>query len=649
MTSPLSPGDYQLSSNLPAGRPRRLEPHQASPQSSSRQTGRRDPSRVHHPGPAMMPSHSSSMPSRQGYYPNAHTSTSNTPRHSSHALHNSTPERPSRRNVNIFDVHNENITEAEAYKRLTSYIVISIKRATDPYDLDGDEPAPPPTWEKASHLIRRDVSQQEARRKVRKLDKETGSAADKKKDLPSAIQRQLERAWRNLEETEGDTRFVYTLAQVDWKLTGGREEKHGGRSKEKRRSRERRGSKTKREWASVTAYFKREPGRNEDCVRILKAQLAERRQGRRGVHDDRRLPLRSSGQVPLPRNVQEDTSRSQGRHFEHEPRIQRRSSMSQHSDVAHRPVRAARPRTLPQNTSAAPIPIPPRSDISQAIEAQNRRIQSHAARTERQATAGSYNSRSSITSFSSLSTEDSGTKMTPSSSVEQSHSLTPPPQLHQPHRQYHGRSRGRSSYRQHHTGDESVVLEVARPQRLHNPAYRVIRIPPAAPDPISAVSEADMRRRPDQRTYHDGLSRSMGQGSTPRQPRGIEDPQESVRAPLYLTGRNPSGRDQDMDQLGDRLSRTSLAGSPRSHPGEARDAVNQRDYIEAPRRYRDVSEDDGFVMPRPAGGIWRRRDAQRYMAERRQTDQDGWDLGRTSPLLYEEGQRRVSSYAGYRR
>lgn len=588
----------------------------------------------------MMPSHSSSMASHQGYDPAAHVSTSITPRHSPRILHSSPPEHPSRRNVNIFDVRNENITEAEAHKRLTSYIVIRIKRATDPYDLDGDETAPPPTWEKASHLIRRDVSQQDARRKVRKLDKETGSVADKKEDLPSAIQRQLERAWRNLEETEADARFVYTLAQVDWKLKGGREKKRGGRSKEKRRSRERHGSKTKREWASVAAYFRREPGRNADCVRILKAQLAERRQGERGVHDDHRLPLRSSGRVPLPRNVQDDTSRSQARHFDHEPRLQRRSSLSQHSNsVAHRPL----------NTSAAPIPIPPRSNISQAIEAQNRKIRSHAPRTERQAMASSYNSRSSITSFCSWSTESSGSNMTPSSSVEQSHSIPPPPQLHQPRRQYHGRSRVRSSYHEHRIGDEFVVLEVARPQRAHHTADRLIRIPPAAPDPISAVSEADMRRRPDQKVYHGGMSRSMGQGSTPRQPRGIEDPPKSVRDHLYRTERNPSGRNQDMDQLGDRLSRTSLAGSPRSRPGEARDPVNHHEYVDVPRRSRNSSDDDGFVIPRPARGARRRRDTQRYMAERRRRDQDAWDLGRTSPLLYGEGQRRVSSYAGYRR
>ncbi|KAK1247940.1 hypothetical protein MKX07_000828 [Trichoderma sp. CBMAI-0711] len=548
------------------------------------------------------------------------------------------------------DIRDEDITEEEAYNRLTSYVVVRIVKATDPYDVDSEGHALPPTWEKASHSIRRDVSQHDARRKVRKLDRETGSVADKKKHLPSVIQRQLEYAWKNLERTESDPRFVYTLAQVDWKskvgeIEGG-EERRDRRSKDKKRSRNRHGSKgssrskAKSERVSVTAYFRREPGRNENCARILEAQLAERRQGARGAHDDHLLPLRaSSGRAPLPRNVQAGPSQIQTQHYENEPQVKYQFPWNQHS------IKVAQP--------AVPTSIPPRSSISQAIEDQNRRIQSNAPRLDREATARSYDSRSSVTSFSSLSTEESGAKVTPSSSYEQNHSLSTPHvhqlshQQQQQQQQQHGDSRGRTSYRQHRSGDEAVMLEVARPQRPYNPAERFINIPPAAPDPINAVSEDDMRRRVNMMTYHGGMARSMGEESAPRQFRGIRKKKmpesQRERDPMYHTARYHSGSNQDMDQLGDEFRRTSLVDGSRNRSGEARDPDIHYNYREAPRRHRDDDNDDdndGLAMPRPVRGPWRRRDAQRYMAERRRTDQDAWDLGRMSPLLYGKGQRK---------
>ena len=585
------------------------------------------------------------MPPQQGYHSHTHTSTSMAPPpHSPRPLYQSPPELPSQRNIHILNTRDEDINEEEAYNRLTSYVVVRIEKATDPYDIDSEGRALPPTWEKASHSIRRDVSQHDAKRKVRKLDKETGSVADKKKHLPSAIQRQLEYAWKNLERTESDPRFVYTLAQVDWKskvdeIEGG-EERRDRRSKDKKRSKNRHESKgssrskAKSERVSVTAYFRREPGRNENCVRMLEAQLAERRQGARGAYDDDPLPPKTAGQAPLPRNVQAGPSQIQTQHYEYEPQVKYQFPWNQHS------IKVAQP--------AVPTSIPPRSSISQAIEDQNRRIQSNAPRLDREASARSYNSRSSVTSFGSLSTEDSGTKRTPSPSYEQNYSL---PHLHQQshhhhQQQQHDDSRGRSSHRQHRSGDEAVVLEVARPQRPYDPAGRFINIPPAAPDPINAVSEEDMRKRVNKKTYRDRIARSMGEESAPRQFRGLQKKMpesQRERDPMYHTARYHSVSNQDMDQLGDEFRRTSLADGPRNRSGEARDPDIHYNYREAPRRYRDDDDDDnddGMAMPRPVRGPWRRRDAQRYMAERRRTDQDAWDLGRVSPLLYSKGQRK---------
>ncbi|OPB45169.1 hypothetical protein A0O28_0073750 [Trichoderma guizhouense] len=127
-------------------------------------------------------------------------------------------ESQQRRNIDIIDIRDESITESEARKRLSSLIVVRMERLADPYDLDDEGNPVRPTWDKATHTVRRDISQEDARRRVRELNKETGSVTDKKNELSSAIQRQLEHAWNKLDNTETDPRFIYTLAQLDWKF-----------------------------------------------------------------------------------------------------------------------------------------------------------------------------------------------------------------------------------------------------------------------------------------------------------------------------------------------------------------------------------------------------------------------------------------------
>ncbi|KAL7948332.1 hypothetical protein V8C42DRAFT_314126, partial [Trichoderma barbatum] len=545
-----------------------------------------------------------------------------------------------------------------------------MERSADPYDIDDEGNPVPPTWKKASHTVQRDISQQEARRKVRELDKETSSVTDKKNELSSTIQRQLEHAWNKLENMETDPRFVYTLAQLDWKLkrieTAGAydDRKHDRRSKDKKRSKERyrskmspSRSKPKRERVSVTAYFKREPARNENCVRMLKAQQAERRE-----HEGGSLPMMIPGQPPQLRPALFNTAHSLPQIQTHQPafvpQVQCRFPLNQPPNAmvnqlrgpttAHPPFPPPHPPP-PQQPSSLPARIPPaapleslpRNNIPRAIEAQNRRIQSYAPIMERQATAGSHNSRSSVTSFSSLSGEDSDTNLTPNSSIDPS-----PP--------HHDGRRGRSRYRQHRDGGESVALEVARNhERPHNPADRFIGIPPPAPDPVKAVSEAYMLRRAEQQAYREEImdaqvmARSMTSGhlNPTQQPRTIHKTQGNQRAPLHHAARYSLGR-QDMDRLGDRLSRTSLADDPRSRTEAARDPAIHYEYREAPRRYQD-DFDDEIIEPGSSRGPWRRQDAQRYMADRRRTDQDAWDLGTSGPLRYGDSQQRSRTYAEY--
>lgn len=645
MISGLPEGVVQLSSNRRAGHPRRPEPQQSSLQPPVHQIGERSLGQMSPPIHSMMqPRPSSSYSSHMPL----------TPAHNARASHQPMSESQPRRNSDIIDIRDENITESEARKCLSSFIVVRMERLANPYDLDDEGNPMRPTWDKATHTVRRDISQEEARRKVRELNKETGSVTDKKNELSSAIQSQLEHAWNKLDNMESDPRFVYTLAQLDWKYkrveTRGHDRKHDRRSKDKKKSKEKHKSKRspsrskpKRERVSVTAYFKREPGRNEHCLKMLRAQRQE--YGSRSLPLNEHLPMVIPGQPPRPQPVQNNTARSLPHFQTHQPvfdpQVQCRFPLSQPSNaLAARPNGSAPPPPFPPPPppssqpplSSLPARIPPpsissRSNLSQAIEAQNRRIQSNAPRMERQATAGSHNSRSSVTSFDSLSSEDSDDDiLTPSSSVGHS-----PPQ--------HDGQRGRSRYRQHQNGGESVALEVARRQR---PADRFVGIPPPAPDPIKAVPDAEIPRRVEQRAYREGvmdapgISRSMPTGnmSSSRQPRIIHDPPESQRSLPHHSARY-SLSNQDMDRLGERFSRTSLADEPRSRP-------------EPPRRYCDDSDDE-IMVPGSSRGPWRRQDTQRYMADRKRTDQDAWDLGSSGPLRYGESQRRVSTYAGYER
>ncbi|KAL6813532.1 hypothetical protein V8C40DRAFT_283255 [Trichoderma camerunense] len=646
MISGLPEGVVQLSSNRRAGHPRRPEPQQSSLQSSVHQIGDRGLAQMSLPRQSMMQPRPSS--SYNSHMPPI-------PAHNARTSHQPMSESQPRRNVDIIDTRDGNITESEARKRLSSLIVIRIERLADPYDLDDEGNPMRPTWDKATHTVRRDISQEDARRKVRELNKETGSVTDKKNELSSAIQRQLEHAWNKLDNMESDPRLVYTLAQLDWKYkrveTRGHGGKHERRNKDKKKSKEKHKSKRspsrskpKKERVSVTAYFRREPGRNEHCLKMLRAQRQEH--GSRSLPLNEHIPMVIPGQPPRPQPVQNNTARSLPHFQTHQPafdpQVQCRFPLSQPSNaLAARPNGSAPPPPFPPPPpppssqpalSSLPARIPPpsissRSNLSQAIEAQNRRIQSNAPRMERQATAESHNSRSSVTSFDSLSSEDSEDDiLTPSSSVGHS-----PPQ--------HDGQRGRSRYRQHQNGGESVALEVARRQR---PADRFVGIPPPAPDPIKAVPDAEIPRRVEQRAYREGvidapgMARSMPTGnmSSSRQPRIIHDPPESQRSLPHRSG-GYSLSNQDMDRLGERFSRTSLADEPRSRPEPA-------------RRYRDDSDDE-IMLPGSSRGPWRRQDAQRYMADRKRTDQDAWDLGRSGPLRYEESQRRASTYAGYER
>lgn len=430
------------------------------------------------------------------------------------------------------DLQDESITEAEARKRLSSYVVVRIDKSSP--TIDGEGNFIPSIWDKASHMVLRDISQQEAKHEVRELNQETGCVSDKKSDLSSALRRQLERAHTKLENMEPDRRYIYTLVQLDWKFKKvespsehrGRHDKHG--SKDKARDKEQYRSKPRKERISVTAYFKREPSSNGNCLKMYTHQQGDKN------GDERQLS---------------------------------------------------------------------------------------SSRMERQHTSGS--SRSSATSFSSFSSNDSYGNLTPNSSVDDI----------PPHRHYE-EGRGRSRYRQSRNGEPFETL-VARPWPRHDSVGRHDYIPPPVPDPTRPEPKpaVDSPRRMDQRAFDERMARSRSVRDSSRQPRHTQSPLEKQRDYLHhVPYYSSSGR--EVEQLGDRLSRASLADEPRNGWQEpVSDHVTHHSYREPLRQYHDDGGEE-LRVSEPSSVVWRKQDAQRYMNNRRRFDQDPWDLGRSSPLLY---------------
>ncbi|KAH8122019.1 hypothetical protein FP744_10003248 [Trichoderma asperellum] len=429
--------------------------------------------------------------------------------------------------------HEDNITEAEARKRLSSYVVVRIEKPPSAIDDEGN--LLPPTWEKALHMIQRDISQQEAKYKVHELNRETGSVLNKKHELSSALQRQLERAHAGLEKMESDRRYVYTLVQLDWtfkRIETPREyhERPGKPSKDKKTTKERHRSRPKKERVSVTVYFKREPSNSENWLKMYKRQQSDKK------GDGRKL--KSSGMA-------------------------------------------------------------------------------------RQDTSGSQNSRSSATSFSSFSSKDSNGLPTPNSSVDDI----------SPHLHYE-EGRGRSRYRQSRNRERFEIV-VARPQRDRDSVRRHDCIPPPVPDPTRPEPKpvTDSLRSMEQRACGEGMARSRSVRDSPRLTQSPLEKQSISRhhVPCYaLSG-------EDVDQLGDGLSRASLVDAPKSSRQEPASDAAAAHYTYRPlRRYRGDGDEE-LLVSEPNGIVWRKQDAQRYMDNRRRFDQDAWDLGRSSPLLYEEG------------
>ncbi|KJZ72871.1 hypothetical protein HIM_07815 [Hirsutella minnesotensis 3608] len=186
---------------------------------------------------------------------------------------------PQRRyGVQISDIRNECMTEADARHALSSFVIFRMQKLQCPNEVDEEGYPLRPTWQRISLVEETTLSQQEATRKVNALLKETGPVGDKKSALGPAVQRQIEKVQQELQQKDPDPRYQYILAQLESQLK--RIEKSSPLVMVKRSKKSKRGKaiktlsmqpkkSAKHERVAVTVYFKRTPKPGECATTML--------------------------------------------------------------------------------------------------------------------------------------------------------------------------------------------------------------------------------------------------------------------------------------------------------------------------------------------------------------------------------------------
>ncbi|KAK4123370.1 hypothetical protein N657DRAFT_656622 [Parathielavia appendiculata] len=238
--------------------------------------------------------------------------------------------------VKISDLRRERPPTAEEAREATSeYYVFRFTRADEGgYASDGSKRKP--SWKRALRVEVPGITNQEAARTVRNLNRTTIPAAEKKKSLSEEEQRQIEIALEDLQKKHDDALFQTTLVQLDDRV------REKPKEKEKRREKEREGEKDRRkeryrkdyglysvtrvpskthhrpketnkvvtERVSITAYFKRAPRPGVDPIAILQHRDTQRNAQLRGMqqpyaqHAQLARPVARPEVAPLPPSPQ---------------------------------------------------------------------------------------------------------------------------------------------------------------------------------------------------------------------------------------------------------------------------------------------------------------------------------------------------------
>ncbi|KAM5345418.1 hypothetical protein ACJ41O_011280 [Fusarium nematophilum] len=186
--------------------------------------------------------------------------------------------------VEISDIRDEGLTEDDARERLSTYKVMRFEKVAKSYHPDDEGYPMKPTWEKVLRTEQTDVSQQDARRKVRQLQRETKPVLEKKAAKSVAIQRQLERAREELTSRDPDPRYCYKLVQFEslFRKVDDRQVVHIGRHKDRKDRRDRKYAKyskrsrspTKERYA-IIAFYKRTPAPGNSTLKMLEEHSRE--------------------------------------------------------------------------------------------------------------------------------------------------------------------------------------------------------------------------------------------------------------------------------------------------------------------------------------------------------------------------------------
>ncbi|RTE72230.1 hypothetical protein BHE90_013364 [Fusarium euwallaceae] len=256
---------------------------QAPPQGAPMPLGARGPAPFHHAPPARS-RHTSSYASSSSSIPTSYPTPPSPPP-------GAVPRdlRP-RDAVPISDLRHERLTEADARELLSTFYVIRLERAHNPNDVDSEGYALKPSWDMVHQYIQTNYPQEDARRRVAQLMKETKPVYEKKRAKEASIQRQIEIVLDDFSRRELDPRFIFTLAQFESQYrrlddrsvsSGRRRRSHRHHHSRKSRKHSNRSRSPRKERQAIIIYLKRTPAKGENGLRML--QEENQRKARRDM------------------------------------------------------------------------------------------------------------------------------------------------------------------------------------------------------------------------------------------------------------------------------------------------------------------------------------------------------------------------------
>ncbi|RYP85776.1 hypothetical protein DL770_005007 [Monosporascus sp. CRB-9-2] len=193
------------------------------------------------------------------------------------------PDLRQGRAVEISDVSEDLLSEADMRAQLMEYVVYRFEKMSQQSQYDEYGELQLPTWDKAIRVQVNGMSQKQIAKEIRWLDQTSLPVVEKKNALSPALQRQIDKARDQLVTHEGHPdllNYQWVLAQIDHQLREVRPSK-ARRGKVYPSTQSRSNSARKRshcvsgghrkkqyERISLTAYFRREPRSNAN-IRML--------------------------------------------------------------------------------------------------------------------------------------------------------------------------------------------------------------------------------------------------------------------------------------------------------------------------------------------------------------------------------------------